>query len=123
MDERKAACELVARAIVVGKRGVHGNYLGTTKLIPGYYGLLGVDVIEQLGGLRIDAEGKMQLMDGITTSYDVLKTVCTASVEPVSIDNVDVSAKFESGTWIVAWILKAQPPKLNNLCARYNMTK
>ena len=81
---------------------------------PGFDLLLGMDVVEQLGGVQISHDGRQVRFLG--------RLPVAAVSADVRIDDNDFSAVFTGGVWTVKWRwLDGSPPKLVNRIHAYRV--
>lgn len=72
----------------------------TCDILPGYKMLLGMDVINRMGGVRI-SDGEVRFSPAGRASGVSTTTACAAS--DLRIEDCDFSATFEDGKWVVKW--------------------
>ena len=83
MESLSLRCELMA--------GLFLCCLVMDKLLPQFCFVLGVDAIEELGGLQLHEDGSL------------LFGLAAASGNALEIEDTDFSAVFDGSTWTVKW--------------------
>ena len=110
MNGETTTCKGVVQAILnVNGKEVFVELL-VNDVLPSFDILLGVDVIDQLGGCTF-ANG---------TVVFGADNVCCTLTPTLKVDDVDFSAEFSDGRWIVKWNWDPEEPTLKNTIAKYD---
>jgi hypothetical protein len=108
--EASICAESACLTIGVNGKEVCVNVL-VTSVLPGFGMLLGMDVIDLLGGCHIVKD---------TVSFGSDGEIC-AVAESNCIDDRDFSAKFQEGRWIVRWKWNGEAPTLTNWVSQFKI--
>ena len=83
-----------------------------SKIIPGCDVLLGMDIVEKLGGVSISPDGRR---------IQFCHNACLLAVDKVErISDKDFTAEFVNGRWLVSWNNESKPC-LTNMVPQYRM--
>ena len=125
VDGREVRCcrETVAK-IIVRNIPLQTRVIVLEKLVTGIDMILGLDVIDWLGGATI-AEG--QVMFGRQDAARVVRASSNDTGQPTKpklfqVEDEDFLAHFDSAKWLVEWRWTAGPPVLTNQVGCYEGT-
>lgn len=79
--------------------------------------LIGVDVIEELGGFTLSLAGNGQMDARFPRPF--LTSAAHTSVPAAVVEDPDFRAEFDGKRWEVGWTWKRGPPELKNRVAQY----
>ena len=94
------------------------NFLVMNELVPGISVIIGLDLINRLGG--VDIRPGIVKFPNIRSELDSMCAVLHD--EPITINDIDFTAEFRRGKWTVAWRWKREPPDLTNQRPNYGIS-
>ena len=105
-----------------------------TNVVPGYGVLLGMDIIDKLGGVTVRKQGKEVCFgveeelsnlekDSSTRERERVVVASACDVETLAISDKDFEAEFKNGKWEVSWVWAEgdEAPLLRNRVEQYSM--
>lgn len=108
--------------ITVNNMTLNVDMVVTDKIIPGIEVILGLDVIYQLGGVRI--QPGLVTFDGYPNMLKKTAAVCSQTVtKEIKIEDKDFSAVFNGEFWTVKYFWKDKAPVLINKVDCYHNIK
>lgn len=111
----------IALEIFVDGVALKLNFL-VADIIPEYQILLGMDAICKLGGVYIN-EGSILFgtsVSAIAINDNSCEKELSAEDDTFRIDDIDFTAEFANGKWVVRWFY-FEEPKLNNRVSQYKV--
>ena len=92
-----------------------------SKVVPGFGILLGMDAVNQLGGVLVRDGGRTVVFGSEAEG----RTTVAVAIDRVVIDDPDFHASFSDGRWEVRWewLRQGEEPLLRNSVEQYAMEK
>lgn len=116
----KLSCGKGELTISIQNRSIELEVLVLKEMITHYELVLGMDVIQEMGGLQVNGE-RVVLGDPSPSVASLGKA--SKPEEPVLVvDETDFNARFDGKQWIVSWKWKDKPPKLTNKVPCYSIS-